>query len=87
VDKKEIELHLKTVQFLKTFDEDVKALIGKLTKRYIDFPRDNVAIVVNTMATICARIIITTSPSGYWQDIMIGIIEALDKEYKKKKKK
>jgi len=81
----EIDENLATLQYLKKFEDKVQSLIVELRQRYADKPKEPARIVCNVVATICARLIIGTSPVLFWKQMFTGIANALEKEIKKEK--
>lgn len=79
----EIEQQLKTLQFLGSFTKEIEGLIQRLRARYKDKPKEPAIIVIDTVASICGRLILGTAPVQCWEPILTAIIQGLAKEYKK----
>lgn len=68
-----LDIELATISFLKSFEDDLEALTVKLLKRYKDKPKDDITVVCNVTANLCARLIINTAPKDLWQPMMVNI--------------
>ena len=76
----EIDEQLATLQYLKKFEGEVQSLIERLRTRYNDKPKEPARIVLNVVTTICARLIVGTSPLTFWDSMLYGLAEAIKKE-------
>lgn len=79
----EIDEQIKTMQFLQCFDKETQSLIVRLRQRYKDKPKEPASIVADVVGTICARLIVGTTPVNFWQPMMMAIAKALAKEKEK----
>ena len=81
----EIDEQLATLQYLKKFEGEVQSLIERLRARYKDRPEEPARIVSSVVVTICARLIVGTSPLVFWDRMLYGLAEAIKKEELKEK--
>lgn len=81
----ELDIQLSTMSYLKVFEDDVDALAKKLFLRYKEKPKDDVRIVCNVTANICARLIIGTAPKNLWQPMVESIVHIMVEVIKKEK--
>ena len=73
----ELDIQLKTISYLKIFEDDVKALTKKLMLRYKEKPDEDGRIVCNVTVNICTNLIINTAPKELWHPMMINIALAM----------
>ena len=76
----EIDEQLATLQYLKKFEDEVQSLIGRLRGRYKDHPEDPARIVSSVVTTVCARLIVETSPVDWWDAMLYSLAVAIKKE-------
>ena len=76
----EIDEQLATLQYLKKFEDEVQSLIERLRARYKNRPTDPARIVSSVVTTICARLIVGTSPLIFWDRMLHGLAVAIKKE-------